>query len=162
MKNFLFILLVCCALSIEWIVSPAFSLWGFSPSFTVLVLLLWFWGLTLQARIWISIIIGFIFDSLLIVPFGTHIFLFLVGAFVIEAVHMFLSETSSKVTETLNIVAVFFFLFLLLPFAVFAASGFEDTSMFVTRFLVRCMVAGFIWSLISIPFAALIIRFTRK
>lgn len=71
----------------------------------------WGWRMRLETRLWFGLAVGFIMDTLYLVPFGAHMLTFLTLALVGEMLRFFFSNMESNITHSISVV-LFMALFL--------------------------------------------------
>mgnify|MGYP001614679283 CR=1 FL=1 len=101
------------------VIAAAFAQWGFSswdiggipPPFIPAAVFFWFLRIKLPSRLWFAILIGFLFDSFRIFPFGTYLLVFFLESLLAESLHVFFSSLRSTLTQGagLGIMLVLFF-----------------------------------------------------
>lgn len=112
MNTIFFLITIVVGILLEWSTGRIAPSYIYVP-FLAMGLFLWFWRLNLSLRLVAAVLTGFLADSISLLPFGTHTFLFIVLAFCTELLHLFFSNTRSRAAQTLGI-AILTVLFLLL------------------------------------------------
>lgn len=123
--------------------------------FSVIVFLVVFlyWHLGFPARIWFGFILGFIVDSLNLLPFSTYTTSFILAAILIEVLRHVFSNTDSWFTKGIAVGSVFFLVnSAIYPFSYLLGRMQKNTVPWDSRFALDIII----WSLIP---AAVIILF---
>lgn len=83
---------------------------------TALLVVFWFWRISLPARFWLSIIFGVVLHAVSILPFGTYIIIFLALALLTEALQHFFSNVRSPLTQFIGLGTAFLVFLALTPY----------------------------------------------
>ncbi len=103
------------ALLVEWAVIQR-ALFGAPVSLFVFVLLFWFWRLSSPGRLWLGIGAGFVSDLWSPLPFGTHLILFPLLAFLTSFLRRVMISSDERISQLLGRMGVSYALFLVLRF----------------------------------------------
>ena len=96
---------------LEWTVGPALSFWGVTPPLASVILIFWFWQFSLLERIVGAALAGIFADSLSVYPAGTYVALFMVLAFLTEALRRLFSDSESMLVKSISTSVLIFALF---------------------------------------------------
>lgn len=111
--------------------AAAFAQWGFSswdiggipPPFIPAAVFFWFLRIKLPGRLWFAILIGFLFDSFRVFPFGTYLLVFFLESLLVEPLQVFFSSIRSPLTQGVSF-GIMLVLFLgLVPAAAILSAG---------------------------------------
>lgn len=68
-----------------------------------------------RARMWFALIVGVIMDIVLLVPFGSFLFTYVLLALICEVFRIFFSNTESRITQSISTVLLMLAFLVMVP-----------------------------------------------
>lgn len=104
MKGFFVILTLLLAFIGEWSFTLPASKKGIFLPLAALAFCFWSWRIRFETRLWLGLAVGFIMDTMQLVPFGTYMLTLVTIAILCELFQLFFSNTESKITYSIGVV----------------------------------------------------------
>ena len=103
MKGIFAVLTLSGAFIGEWSFGMLASGKGVFLPLVAFVFCLWSWQIRFETRLWLGFAVGFIMDTVQLVPFGSFLLTFLTITISCEIFQLFFSNTESKITYGISI-----------------------------------------------------------
>lgn len=147
MRFFWVFLSLVLAFWLELILGRWLALAQIPPPLTAAVLFFWFWKVGLVERMVWGLGAGIFMDTLYPEPFGAHVFIFLLLAFLIGFLQSFFSNIESPLTHGIAMTISLFLFFNSLPFASLIFYNFYGRQIWINPPPFKVLSASLIWSL---------------
>lgn len=156
MKKIFPLLLILCAMWVEWIlelVSAPFM--SVSLPLTAIMLFYEYWEIKLPQRLFYGILIGGVSDVLSPFPFGTITGVFFGIAFLMELFRFVFSNVTSSLTKGIGMgLSLFFYHLSILPFATILGITQQHMVLWNNTLFQHAIVGGLLWGIVG-PFVLL-------
>ncbi len=115
MRQYIIIFAICGAFVFEWILSAAVAGTVVFVPVAALVFLVLSWRMEFRARMWCALAVGFLMDTVQMIPFGASLLACVLSAVLCEIFRVFFSNTESHITQGVGTVLLMLVFFITVP-----------------------------------------------